>query len=140
MSDCVLETTGHVSCKDRDGPCKFYIKNKTKTKLVRQIIDGCLVSNDAEFKRCDFGVYSDETYWLIELKGGDFTDAVEQLISTIRNTEIVPCDIKITPVIITTRSPLAAQKHKHLGRLARFLGERWSGRVELGTKNLYLTV
>lgn len=135
MNSCITKTNGTVVCKDPGGKSKLRFENKGKISLTKYIIDGCLVPADSEIKRCDFGVGSDEVFWLIELKGTDFKDAVQQIESTVKNTDIVPDGVSITPVIVLSKSPLAAQKQKYLGQLARFLGERWSKRIELATKN-----
>lgn len=136
MHKCITETKGVVTCKDKSAPCRFRVKNKRRRKLLKYEIDGCLVNDDEVFKRCDFGVQSGEVFWLIELKGTDFKDAVEQIISTLVNTSFIPDNLSITPVIVSTKAPAVTRKERYLKRLRVGLGDRWSGRIELGTGTL----
>ena len=136
--DCVVQSKGHVTCKDPKGSCCFVVKNKSGRDIKKFVIDGCIFTDEHKFKRCDFAVSHSELLWLVELKGTDFTDAVEQLISTLKNESFLPRGVKITPVIVLTKSPLAAQRAKHLGILAKFLGDRWSGKIEVGTKSVHV--
>ena len=124
MNECIQETTGNVTCSE--GKCCFKIDNKSGKTLKKYYIDGCLVPNDSQHKRCDFGIESEELFWIVELKGANFSDAIDQIISTISNFDIVPDGKKITPVVISTRSPAATQKPSYLKRLKKALGDQWS--------------
>lgn len=139
MSKCIILTSGHVSCQDGKRLSSFFIENKSGKQLTKYEIDGCLVSETDPIKRCDFGVQADNVYWLVELKGGDFAGAVEQIASTFENCKFVP-RMPITPVIVVTTSPIPAKRFKHLERLKKALGKHWSGEIKVGTKRVTISI
>jgi hypothetical protein len=62
---------------------KYSIINKSKKEIVKYKIDGGLINNNDEI-RCDYGFYTEDKFlFLVELKGRDYSQAIDQIINTI---------------------------------------------------------
>ncbi|MBO7438541.1 MAG: hypothetical protein J6U21_02575 [Bacteroidales bacterium] len=86
---------GNVSAEENKR--KYSIENKSKKEVVKYKIDGGLLT-DVDGKKCDFGFYTeDDVLFLVELKGSDYCQAIEQIINTIEKLVKAP-KIKITKI------------------------------------------
>jgi len=73
---------GNVSASENDR--KYIIVNKSKKEVVKYKIDGGLINDEEEIK-CDYGFYTeDDVLFLVELKGGNYSHAINQIINTIQ--------------------------------------------------------
>ena len=95
-NDCVCyQGCGNASAEERGR--KYSIENKSKKEIIKYKIDGGLITDDNDIK-CDYGFYTeDDLLILVELKGGDYSHAIEQIINTIKLLITIP-KIKISSV------------------------------------------
>lgn len=83
-----LEAGERAGCFDDSMVAKekgkeFRINNKSQKTICRVHIDGCLI-HDNRGKRCDyfFKICETKQCYLVELKGSDIDEAVQQIIHT----------------------------------------------------------
>lgn len=63
---------------------RYKLVNEKNIEIVVYKVDGGIISDQEEYK-CDFAIYSNKKMLiLVELKGGDYKHALEQLLSTIK--------------------------------------------------------
>jgi hypothetical protein len=65
----------------------IYFSNKDNNNYLVHSLDGCLISTNQNFARCDYMItnLSYDFFVLIELKGKDVKHGVKQILSTIEN-------------------------------------------------------
>ena len=79
------DTRKHVVLKEKREPSEYRMHNNSEKEIVVYRIDGGLIASN-EQQKCDYGIYTErDVLSLIELKGGDFIAALEQILKTIEN-------------------------------------------------------
>lgn len=72
-----------VVLKEKRESSEYRLHNKAQQDLVVYKIDGGLIKTNNQ-QRCDYGIYTEQdVLYLIELKGGDYSHALEQISSSI---------------------------------------------------------
>lgn len=76
-----------VRLKDSGEARVYYLNNDIQKELVVYQIDGGIFDSTEKGNiKCDFGIYTeDELLILVELKGGDYKHAIEQLTNTTKS-------------------------------------------------------
>ncbi len=111
---------GNVSASESGR--KYSIDNKSKKEIVKYKIDGGLINDDNEIK-CDYGFYTeDNVLYLVELKGGDYGHAIDQIINTVKKLvkepKIILSKLNARVVISKARPPeLRSSNEQKLKRL-----------------------
>lgn len=112
------DTRNHVVLKEKRESREYRLHNNTQQELIVYIIDGGLISNN-EQQKCDYGVYTEnDILYLVELKGGDYIHALEQIFSTINilivNPNISVKQLNARVVLSKARTPdiLSTQEKK----------------------------
>jgi len=108
----------HVKCSNcnegekvtvKERKCKFTLENPSKTHICRIRIDGCVVQ-DQDTRKCDYLVLvcENKAAYFVELKGCDFSRAVDQLTRTIEDfRKNYECgEARIFARAVLTRPPL----------------------------------
>jgi hypothetical protein len=73
----------NISLKDSGNPRKYIAQNPHGKGVVVYHIDGGLIS-DPKQSKCDYGLLTESDHlYLIELKGADYSHALEQITNTI---------------------------------------------------------
>lgn len=78
------DTRRTVSLKEHGESRKYSLHNDIEKELVvYKIDDGILKGKEAGDNKCDYGIYTEnELLILIELKGGDYKKAIQQITNT----------------------------------------------------------
>ena len=93
-----------VTLKDKGESRVYSLINDSNKELVVYQIDSGLI-DDKKVSKCDFGIYSEDNLLvLVELKGSDYSAAIEQLLSTI---EILLKTPKVSVTRLFTRVVLS---------------------------------
>lgn len=73
-----------VKLKEHGEDRIYYLQNDVNKELVvYKIDDGLIKAKDAKDNKCDYGIYTeDELLILVELKGGNYKKAIQQLTNT----------------------------------------------------------
>jgi len=91
----------------------FRFDNSHDKTVCRVRVDGCLIISTAT-KKCDylFHVLEDAGYYLVELKGTDVEQAVEQILQTFEqvNARIKAKPQQYTGVIVSSSVPAGTQQ------------------------------
>jgi hypothetical protein len=106
-------------------------ENAAGKQFSEALVDGCLITDKRE--RCDFFLRSDDTIWLIELKGRDVEKAVSQIVSTSKHLNAEVDGREIVPVIVATSCPAISGQQKCMKRLSGLQG-KFSGKIVLRTR------
>lgn len=120
-----------ISLKDK-GASVYTLTNDTEKEIVCYEIDGKLITGTGVDK-CDFGLYTeDDLLILIELKGSDYSHALDQLQSTIeilvKTNQVSVSRICGRVVLNKTRVPDTLEtKEKKLKHLLR---KQYNGTLE----------
>lgn len=96
----------------KEGGKRFAFNNTTNKTICRVKIDNCLITDQQ--KKCDFlfKVIESGKYYLIELKGVNIDEGVEQIVSTFdtvnRKIKAIPQDY--AGIIVSSSVPSSAQQ------------------------------
>lgn len=127
-----------ISLKDKGaGKSTYEANNKRKLQVTAYRIDGGMIT-DASSK-CDYALYTDEDIlYFIELKGSDYSRAIDQITSAIKQLLISP---KITPSVVHARIVLSKARTPELRatnemQLRRLLKEFGKGKLQTGTQKM----
>ncbi len=71
----------------KGGNSKYCIDNPDRKEFFEIDFEGGVYKNRNNDTKCDFGIQTKENIYYIELKGSDVKKGVEQLLSTINETE-----------------------------------------------------
>lgn len=71
----------------KGGNSKYLIENPNHKVFFEIDFEECVYKNRENDTKCDFGIQHENTMYYIELKGSDVKKGVEQLLSTINETE-----------------------------------------------------
>ena len=112
------DTRNHVVLKEKRESREYRLHNNTGQEFVVYKIDDGLITNN-EQQKCDYGIYTEkDVLYLIELKGGDYIHALEQIISTInillKAPNVLVNQLNARIVLSKTRTPdiLSTQEKK----------------------------
>ena len=117
-----------IVCKDKGQSREYRFVNNDKKEVIKYCIDGGIIS-EHEISKCDFGIFTeDNQLYLIELKGGDYKHAIEQIDTTIqtlienRNIKVDRIDARV--VLSKVRNPniLTTKEKKLKSKLSRYKG------------------
>jgi hypothetical protein len=102
-----------VATSAKEGAKKFSFLNRSNKNICRVHVDDCLIT-DKSIKKCDylFKVNEDQLYYLVELKGTDVDNAIQQIISTydIVNEKIKSDAQNFKGVIVSSSVPSATEQ------------------------------
>lgn len=103
------DTRRNVILNDQREYPKYCLRNNTEQEIVVYKIDGGLIKNNTSLK-CDYGIYTEhDVLYLVELKGGDYYHALEQIQSTIdillKGPNIIVKQLNVRIVLSKTRTP-----------------------------------
>jgi len=74
-----------IVLKEKREKSKYHLYNDSKSDIIIYKVDGGMITSN-KIKKCDYGVYTEQdVLYLIELKGSDYNQALEQIQSTIDN-------------------------------------------------------
>ena len=106
--DCFASATSA-----NEGGKKFSFVNVNRKTICRVHIDNCLIKDNA-VKKCDylFNVKEDKLYYLVEFKGVEVTEAIEQIISPyeIINKKIKEKAHNFKGVIVSSSVPAGTEQ------------------------------
>lgn len=109
---------------------KYYGKNTERQRVVVYRVDGGVIKSE-DVRKCDFAIYASasRSVYLVELKGSNFSDAVEQIVSTIEELLAPGLDLKAVYariVLSKVANPNIRSSNKlTLDRLLR----KWNGNL-----------
>jgi hypothetical protein len=84
------DTRKHVTLKEKRETSEYRLHNISEKEIIVYRIDGGLIAGN-EQKKCDYGIYTEQdVLYLIELKGGDYITALEQILNTIEILLVKP--------------------------------------------------
>jgi hypothetical protein len=96
----------------KEGGKKFSFNNTSNKSICRVKVDNCLITGQQ--RRCDylFKVVELSKYYLVELKGVNIDEGVEQIISTFEfvNKKIKASSEAYSGIIVSSSVPNAAQQ------------------------------
>lgn len=100
-----------ISLKDKGaGKSAYEGNNKRKLHVTTYLVDGGIITDDSS--KCDYALYTDEDIlYFIELKGSDYSKALEQITSTVRQLLISP---NIKPALVHARIVLSKARTPEL--------------------------
>jgi hypothetical protein len=112
-----LEADGKNDCFDnspvaKEGGKRFAFANTSRKTICRVRVDNCLIADNQ--KKCDFlfKVLEVEKYYLVELKGVNVEDGIQQIISTynIVNRKIKASPDNFNGIIVSSSIPASAHQ------------------------------
>lgn len=75
---------------DKGSPCKWRGLNNAKRRVIKYRVDGGIIASKTQLK-CDSAVYVEgDSVYLIELKGADYSHALEQIEATVDKLIFAP--------------------------------------------------
>lgn len=122
-----------IPLKDK-GTSTYIGENDNEKRIIVYQIDNGIIKSQSVVK-CDYGLYNwdEDIIYLIELKGTDYDQAIEQITSTI-NLLITQCDINSVNariVLTKVRTPeIGTTKEKKL----KILLKKYNGTLEKKSK------
>ena len=117
-------TRRNVSLREKREKSKYILRNDSEKDLVIYRIDGGIITSK-ETKKCDYGVYTEQdVLYLIELKGTDYSQALDQITSTIdtllKKPAISVKQLNVRVVLSKYRTPdILLTKEKTLNKLLK---------------------
>ena len=124
--DCYQKGIENHNCGNQsaqENGRKYIIDNKSKKEIVKYKIDGGLLT-DQNVLKCDYGFYTENNFlFLVELKGSDYSHAIEQIINTIYLLIEKP-QIKVSKInarIIVSKLPSPELRSSNEKKLKRIL-------------------
>ena len=125
INNCSLETnkTKNVLIDIIGGKSKYIVENKDNIKYFQIDIENCVYKNLQNEAKCDFGIKTENTFYLIELKGSDVKKGIEQLLSTLLAFKkcYQTIDFKARLIVSRFQSPDIVRKNKEYKDLVKFL-------------------
>jgi hypothetical protein len=95
-----------ISLKDTAGGGSIFKLSNPKRKVFHTIdFEKCVYKNKHNETKCDFGLLHADSMFYIELKGSDVDRGIEQLLSTIYQTERCFKELKKKARLVITRFP-----------------------------------
>ena len=95
-----------IQVSDKGNPCQWRGNNKSKKRVIKYRVDGGIITSKFESK-CDYAVWVEgDRLYFIELKGSDYSHALEQIDSTLEKL-IKDARVDVSSVngrIVLTRS------------------------------------
>ena len=125
LDNCSLETdkSKNVLIDKIGGKSKYIVENNDKEKYFEIDIENCVYKNLQNETKCDFGIKTKNTFYLIELKGSDVKKGIEQLLSTL--IAFKNCyqniDFKARLIVSRFQSPDIVRKNKEYKDLVKLL-------------------
>ena len=113
----VLEAESKDNCFDnspvaKEGGKRFAFYNSSNKTICRVRVDNCLITDQQ--KKCDFlfKIFEPGKYYLVELKGVNISEGVQQIINTfdIVNRKINTVPENYLGIIVSSSVPSAAQQ------------------------------
>lgn len=117
-------TRRNVSLREKREKSKYILRNDSEKDLVIYRIDGGIITSK-ETKKCDYGVYTEQdVLYLIELKGADYSQALDQITSTIdtllKKPAISVKQLNVRVVLSKYRTPdIPLTQEKKLNKLLK---------------------
>lgn len=125
IDNCLLETdkSRNVFADKIGGKSKYILENKTNKKYFQIDIENCVYTNFQNETKCDYGVKTENIFYLIELKGSDVKKGIEQLLSTLISFKdcYQNIDFKARLIVSRFQSPNIVKKNKEYKDLVRLL-------------------
>lgn len=120
------DTRKTVVLKEPKESREYRLINNSEKDLVVYAIDGGLICRK-DISKCDFAIYTeDRVLFLIELKGAEYTHAIEQLLSSVEllivrpqvhvdvlNARVVLSKMRVPDILSTTEKKLIANLKKY---------------------------
>ncbi len=123
-----------------ENKCKYIGINKSLKKFYNYKVDGDLISSNTKPERCDFLVIftsddkdSDNKAYFIELKGTNISKALEQIIATFKNEDIIfeLKNHKYYARVISKRHPPNIRNQKDILKHKKTLTDKYNCSVEV---------
>ena len=106
---CKISESKIITCSQHSK--KFVVKNPTRKKVHKCIVDGCWINGSTS--RCDFLIkVEDEVLYLVELKGTDHIHALEQIVSTAEQLKVSAFGGERKSIIVCAASPKTSTKYQ----------------------------
>lgn len=118
------DTRRKVVLREKREKSKYILRNDSEKDLVIYRIDGGIITSK-KTKKCDYGVYTEQdVLYLIELKGTDYSQALDQITSTIdtllKKPAISVKQLNVRVVLSKYRTPdILLTKEKTLNKLLK---------------------
>lgn len=126
IDDCIKEINfSKKTLSDKiGGNSKYLIDNRSKSNYSIIDFENCVYENKQNDTRCDYGLKTDDTIFYIELKGSDVKKGIEQLLSTINESEKCFNQLNKKARLIITRfsKPNIVKKSKEYKDLVKKIG------------------
>jgi hypothetical protein len=125
IDNCSVETDKYknVLIDKIGGKSKYIIENKTNKKYSQIDIENCVYKNLQNETKCDFGIKTENIFYLVELKGSDVKKGIEQLLSTLiafKNYN-QSLDFKARLIVTRFQSPNLVKKNAVYKNLVKLL-------------------
>ena len=132
-----------IVLSDKGEPRKYCAYNTRRQRVVAYRVDGGIVTDKTQSK-CDYALWTENNrVYFIELKGGDYSHALEQISSTIANLVQEPKidaeEIHARIVLSKGRAINANVANTHVARLKTLL-KRYNGSLEMKTRQFNDTI
>ena len=125
IDNCLLETDKfkHILIDKIGGKSKYIIEDRSNSKYFHVDIENCVYKNLQNDTKCDFGIKTEDTFYLIELKGSDVKKGIEQLLSTLIVFKNFYQNINFKARLVVSRfqSPDIVRKSKEYKDLVKLL-------------------
>lgn len=132
-----------IVLSDKGEPRKYCAYNTRRQRVVAYRVDGGIVTDKTQSK-CDYALWTEKNcVYFIELKGGDYSHALEQIHNTIVNLVQEPKidaeEIHARIVLSKGRAINANVANTHVARLKKLL-KRYNGSLEMKTRQFNDTI
>lgn len=108
----------------KGGKSKYLIDNKSKSTYSVIDIENCVYKGKDNDTKCDFALITDSSVYYIELKGSDVKKGIEQILSTMSETEKCFKGLSKKTRLVVTKftKPDLAKKTKQYKDLVKKIG------------------
>ncbi len=125
INNCEIETnkSKNVFVDKIGGKSKYVVENRSNNKYFHVDIENCVYKSLQNDTKCDYGVKTENTFYLIELKGSDVKKGIQQLLLTL--VAFKKCyqtiDFKVRLVVSKFQSPDIVRKNREYKDLVKLL-------------------